>query len=78
MINGEAILAAVLSLRDATERSFQRLESEMVRGFGNVARRFDRLEVRVGALETRLDRFEVKVLERFDALDARLTAVERG
>ena len=78
MVNAESILAAVLSLRDATERSFQRLEREMARRFGDVARRFEKLDVRVGALETRLDRFEVKVLERFDALDARLTTVERG
>jgi hypothetical protein len=77
MINGEAILAAVLSLRDATERSFQRVEGEIARGFDGVAGRFEKLELRLGALETRLDRFEVKVLERFDALDARLAAVEQ-
>jgi hypothetical protein len=28
-------------------------------------------------LETRLDRFEVKVLQRFDELEARLIAVEQ-
>lgn len=65
MINGEAILAAVLSLRDATEQSFKRLEAEMAAMTG-----------RIGAQETRFDRFEVKLLQRFDALDARLTAVE--
>jgi hypothetical protein len=72
MINGEAILAAVLSLRDATEQSFKRLEAEVA----GIARRLDALERRFDALETRFDRFEVKVLQRFDALDARLTAVE--
>ncbi len=72
MINGEAILAAVLSLRDATEQSFKRLEAEVA----GIARRLDVLEKRFDALETRFDRFEVKVLQRFDALDARLTAVE--
>jgi hypothetical protein len=65
MINGEAVLTAVLSLRDATERSFKRLEAEMAA-----------MTRRMCALETRFDRFEVKVLERFDSLDARLTAVE--
>jgi len=77
MINGEAILAAVLSLRDATEQSFKRLEAEMSQGFAGVARRLEKLEGRVDALETRFDRFEVKVLQRFDALDARLTTVEQ-
>jgi phage shock protein A len=73
MINGEAILAAVLSLRDATERSFKRLEEEVA----GVARRLEKVERRLDALETRIDRFEVKVLQRFDSLDARLTAVEQ-
>jgi hypothetical protein len=76
MINGEAILAAVLSLRDATEQSFKRLEAEMAEGFSGVARRLEKVERRLDALEARFDRFEVKVLQRFDALDARLTAVE--
>jgi hypothetical protein len=48
MNNGETILAAVLSLRDATEQSFKRLEA-VVAG----------------------------LVHRLDALDARLTAVER-
>jgi len=58
MNNGDAILAAVLSLRDGVEQSFNRLEA------------------RVSALETRLDRFEAKMLQRFDMLEARLIAVE--
>jgi hypothetical protein len=62
MVNGDAVLAAVLSLREATEQSFNRIEEE-------TARRFD-------ALESRLDRFEVKVLQRFDDLEGRLIAVE--
>jgi hypothetical protein len=73
-----SILAAVLSLRDATEHSFKRLEAEMAQGFAGVAQRLDRLEGRVDALATKVDRFEVKVLERFDLLDARLTAVEQS
>jgi hypothetical protein len=80
-----AIFAAVLSLRDATENGFKRLEAKMVQGFAGVAQRLgrlavrlDRLERRVDAMATRFDRFEVKVLERFDLLDARLTAVEQG
>ena len=80
MINGEAIIAAVLSLRDATEQSFKRLEAEvagLARRLEKVELRLDALEKRFDALETRLDRFEVKVLQRFDSLDARLTAVER-
>jgi len=81
MINGEAILAAVLSLRDATEHSFKRLEAEMAdmtHGFAGIARRLEKVERRLDALGTRLDRFEVKVLQRFDSLDARLTAVEQS
>jgi hypothetical protein len=66
MINGEAILGAVLSLRDATEQSFKRLEAGMAAMTG-----------RISALETRFDRFEVKVLQRFDSLDACLTTVEQ-
>ncbi len=62
MMNGDVILAAVLSLREATEQSFNRIEGEMDRRFS--------------ALETRLDRFEVKVLHRFDDLEGRLIAVE--
>jgi hypothetical protein len=62
MMNGDAILAAVLSLREATEQSFNRIEDE-------IARRFS-------ALETRVDRFEVKVLHRFDDLEGRLISVE--
>jgi hypothetical protein len=62
MVNGDAILAAVLSLREATEQSFNRVEDEMARRFG--------------ALETRVDRFEVKVLQRFDDLEGRLISVE--
>lgn len=61
-MNGDVILAAVLSLREATEQSFNRIEGEMDRRFS--------------ALETRLDRFEVKVLHRFDDLEGRLIAVE--
>jgi hypothetical protein len=62
MNNGPAVLAAVLSLREATEQSFNRIEGEMDRRFS--------------ALENRLDRFEVKVLHRFDDLEGRLIAVE--
>ncbi len=70
MINGDAVLAAVLALRKATEQSFNRIEREM-------ARRFDAVELRMSALETRLSRFEVKVLHRFDDLEGRLVAVEK-
>jgi hypothetical protein len=69
MVNGDAILAAVLSLREATEQTFNRIEGEM-------AQRFDAVDVRFEALETRLDRFEVKVLHRFDDLEGRLISVE--
>jgi hypothetical protein len=65
MTNGDAILTALLSMRDATEAGFGRLEGELSR----LAGRFDKLEFRVGALESRLDRFEVKVLQRFDELE---------
>ncbi|HLY02511.1 MAG TPA: hypothetical protein VKR56_08430 [Candidatus Cybelea sp.] len=43
----------------------------MTHGFGGIARRLDNLERRVDAMDTRFDRFEVKVLQRFDSLDAR-------
>lgn len=79
MIDGEAILAAVLSLREATEMGFEGVELR----FQRVEMRFERVETdifkldsSVNALRTRLERFEVKVLQRFDALDARLAAVE--
>lgn len=78
MMNGDAILEAVVSLREATELGFRRIETEMTAGFSGVARRFERFESRMGALETRLDRFEVKVLQRFDDLDTRLASVERA
>jgi hypothetical protein len=58
MNNGDAILDALLSLRDAVERLAIRLDLD------------------IAAVNTRFDRFEVRVLERFDALDARLAAVE--
>lgn len=80
MIDGEAILAAVLSLREATEMGFERVEMR----FERVEMRFERVETdisklqsSVNALRTRLERFEGRVLHRFDALDARLVAVER-
>jgi uncharacterized protein Yka (UPF0111/DUF47 family) len=69
MNNGDAVLAAVLSLREATEQRFNQFEAEM-------ARRFDAMEVRFSALESRLDRFEVKVLQRFYDLEGRLISVE--
>jgi hypothetical protein len=79
-MNGDAILAAVLSLREATEHSFNRIEGEMDRRFnqieGEMGRRFNAVDTRLDALETRLDRFEVKVLHRFDDLEGRLIAVE--
>lgn len=65
MINGDEILAAVLSLREATELGFRRVEGELALHSTQLA-----------ALQTRLDRFEVNVLQRFDALDARLVTVE--
>jgi hypothetical protein len=76
MANENAILAAVLSLREATERSFNRIEGEMERRFDKVDTRFNALETRFSALKTRLDRFEVKVLHRFDDVEARLVTVE--
>jgi hypothetical protein len=76
MANGDAVLAAVLSLRETTEQSFNRIEGEMARGFAAVDMRFDALETRFSALETRLDRFEVKVFHRFDDFEGRLIAVE--
>jgi hypothetical protein len=72
MINGDAILAAVLSLREATEQSFNRVDL----GLGAVETRLGAVETRLGAMETRLDRFEGKVLRRFDDLEGRLIAVE--
>jgi hypothetical protein len=65
MINGDEVLAAVLSLREATEIGFRRLEGELASHSTQLA-----------ALQTRLDRFEANVLRRFDALDARLATVE--
>jgi hypothetical protein len=47
MMNGDVILTALLSLRDATEAGFERLEGEMSR----LAGRFDKLEFR--AVESR-------------------------
>jgi hypothetical protein len=65
MANGNEILAAVFSLREATDLGFRRIEAEMAGGFA-----------RIGALETRADRFETKVLARFDAMDERFDAMD--
>ncbi len=65
MTNGNEILAAVLSLHEATDLGFRRIEAEMGGGF-----------VRIAALETRADRFETKVLARFDAMDERFDAMD--
>lgn len=62
MNNGNAILTALVSLREATEASFQRIESATARLESNITQRFDR--------------FEVNVLQRFDDIKARLIAVE--
>jgi tetrahydromethanopterin S-methyltransferase subunit G len=74
MANEDAILAAVLSLRDATEQSFLHIENRLDRA----ETRLDRIDVRIGwvearldAVETRLQRFEVNVYRRFDALVGR-------
>jgi hypothetical protein len=79
MINGDAILAAVLSLREATEQSFNRVDlglGAVETRLGAVETRLGAVETRLGAMETRLDRFEGKVLRRFDDLEGRLIAVE--
>ena len=73
MENGKAILDAILSLREATEMGFARVDARFVR----VETRLEGLETRLGALETRLGNFEVKVYERFDRLDSRLSSVEQ-
>ena len=65
MANGNEILAAVLSLHEATDLGFRRIEAEMAGGFA-----------RIGALETRADRFEAKVLARFDAMDERFDTMD--
>jgi CII-binding regulator of phage lambda lysogenization HflD len=79
MINGDAILAAILSLREATELGFKRLEERMTKlefRLDKLELRMDKLGARVDALETHLAHFEAKVYVHFDALDLRLAAVE--
>jgi hypothetical protein len=72
MANEDAILEAVLSLRDATEQSLLRIENRLDR----VEVRLDGVEIRLHAVETRLQTFEIKVYRRFDDLEGRLIAVE--
>lgn len=72
MTNGEEVLAAVLSLREATELGFARVEAVLASHSTQLASHSTLL----AALHTRLDRFEANVLRRFDALDARLATVE--
>ena len=69
MENGNAILEAILTLREATEMGFARVEARfdgVDARFEGIDARFERVESRLGALETRLGHFEAKVYERFD------------
>ena len=62
----DEILEAVLRLREATEMGFKSIEF-----------RLDGHDARFVSLETRFDRFERQVHERFDAVDHRLDRPER-
>jgi tetrahydromethanopterin S-methyltransferase subunit G len=72
MNGSNEIIEAILTLRQATESGFLRVEKRLA----DHDLRFDRLEARMDTAETRVTRFEALVIQRFSQVDARFDRVD--